>query len=362
MTFFSLLSRRLMKDRRLAGQFVLVLLSAALVSFGLVFVHSMVEGIRERYVLLGEGDVTIEGEYTEGEVVIAAQALLYGKTDVRPLMIKGVRDSYLSGERGKALVRFRGEGRSAHGIILSEQTAKDCGLGIGDKVLAAFSLSGSLRPLLCTVDGLYASGYREMDEHLAFMQFDTLVPYGFLVQTELIGKEPVDQILNRIREQGYNARPWWEREDAVAENLVTSERVVTMMFIVVVLLCAYFVGEFASTLLWDHRADIALLHLMGAGKSVLKSACLTAIALVALLAIVLGMALGILVSYLLVPLLPLLADKNIPSLSYYLLQFRIEVPMARLLEIMFLLLGASMLSGMLALRPLSKTSVSNLAG
>lgn len=351
MTFQGLVSSHMCRERKLRGQFVLLLLISLLVSYGLVFVNSMVEGIQQRYVMLGDGEITIQGAYPEGEQVVLASALIYGTDAVKPIALKGVGAGYFSDERKAALrsLSFAGE-QDAHSVTLGRTLATELGLRLGDRALVVIAFEDSFRPVLCKVGGIYDSGYAELDANLAFLPSKALDPYGFPVQTELVVGKGLEQTLDRIRKEGYSARAWYEEEDDLVENLVTSRKLILVVFCVIILLAAYFASEFASVLIYDRRRDIALLSLLGSTHRSIMKAFIRGICILESAAVFLGLVLGIAVSFLSRPLLGAVADYGFPSLTYYLLTFTIKVPFGQLVLVTLFLLAASVVSATIGIR------------
>ncbi|MDD7201984.1 MAG: FtsX-like permease family protein [Sphaerochaetaceae bacterium] len=355
MTFQQLVSSHLIRERKLRGQFVLLLLISLLVSYGLVFVNSMVEGIQQRYVMLGDGEITVQGAYPEGEQVILASALIYGSSSVRPIALKGVGDSYFSAGRRAALRSLsRLEEQDTHSVTLGRTLANELDLKLGDKALVVIAIGDSFRPMLCKVGGIYDSGYAELDANLAFLPSKALEPYGFPVQTELVVGKGLEQSLRQIREEGYSARAWYEEEDDLVENLVTSRKLILVIFCVIILLGAYFASEFASVLVYDRRRDIALLSLLGSTRRSITRAFIRGICLLESMAVFLGLVLGILLSFLSRPLLGAISDYGFPSLTYYLLTFTIRIPLGQLALVALLLLVASVVSAAIGIRGIRK--------
>lgn len=351
MTFQRLVSSHLCRERKLRGQFVLLLLISLLVSYGLVFVNSMIEGIQQRYVMLGDGEITIQGAYPEGEQVILASALLYGTGSVKPVALKGVGEGYFSGGRKAALRSLSlSEEQDAHSVTLGRTLATELGLHLGDKALVVIAIGDSFRPMLCKVGGIYDSGYAELDANLAFLPSKALEPYGFPVQTELVVGKGLEQALQRIREEGYSAHAWYEKEDDLVENLVTSRKLILVIFCVIILLGAYFASEFASVLVYDRRRDIALLSLLGSTHRATMRAFIRGICLLESAAVCLGLVLGIGLSFLSRPMLGAIADYGFPSLTYYLLTFTIRMPLGQLALVSLFLLVSSVVSAAIGIR------------
>lgn len=355
-----------MHDPRLRGHKVLLFLVSFLIAFSLVFVRSMTDGIAKKYALLGGGDLSVEGtlesvpEGAEASVVRTSSALLYGADGkTRTVAVKGVGEGYFDGQRKEALALWENaEGTSTlHPLVLSSLVAEDLGLKPGDKCLIVFPKDGSFRPVLSFVSAIYSTGYRDFDASLVFCDEKTLEPYGYPARTEILvekGKE--ERVRSLLEAEGRSVSSWYDENDAIARNLVTSQRVILLMFIVVVLLAAWFSGEFASTLVEERKKTFATLKLIGAGNRDLVRILLCAVSRISVLWTILGMAAGIALSYALIPLLPLIAGKGIPALSYYLLDFRPDIPWGELCGMLLLLLLASILTSLASFARVGRVS------
>jgi lipoprotein-releasing system permease protein len=360
--FYGLFVKRMVHDRHYHGQMLLLALVSLLISFSLVFVSSMSNGIARKYAVLGGGSIQVSGEIAhdapyKGDVVRMAGALCYGDETALSVAVKGVDDSYFSDERVSEFQSFsKGEGGSTlPPLLLSSSLAKKLGLKSGDKTLVVFVKDESYKPVLCVVDGIYASGYEELDDGLLFAQEKLLERYGYEANTELLlDSADVERACAELRAEGYDATAWYERNDDIATNLVTSNQVVFGVFAVIVLLASFFVSDFSSTLVSDKKREIALLKLLGLRNGNLVSSFLLASSLLSFCSITVGLFCGILFSYAVKPLLSLLAKKSIPALSYYLLSFSITIPFVRLIALLAIFLILSSVSALISLSQMRK--------
>lgn len=358
--FTRLFAGRLIRDGHLKGQMVILSLVSLIVTFSLVFVGSMTDGIERKYVVLGDGDLFVEGRLEEEipnadvEIVYHASALCYGDETTAPVQVKGVGDGYFSEERRREFQSFQVglADTTLRKVIISRNLGESLHLAPGDKMLLVLVKGENFKPVLSVVDGLYESGYAEFDSSLVFCQDDLLETYGYLPVTEILSDNAVS-LEKTLEEKGYASTAWYEREDDLAANLKTSKQVVTSVFLIVVILAAYFISDFASTLVNDKKREIAQLKLLGATDGSIRLPFLLASFLVSFFSLIIGMAGGIILSYLTKPLLALLSRAHIDALSYYLLSFRITIPYASLLSLLSLLLALSLLSCAWVLRRLS---------
>ncbi len=97
--------------------------------------------------------------------------------------------------------------------------------------------------------------------------------------------------------------------------------------VAVAMLCGYFISELSRELVEDDKHQIAMLTLLGARHSLIRSVYFYTVMMVTVFSMLGGTLLGIIMSSNLSPLLSAIADRSIPSLSYYLLEFGVIYPM-----------------------------------
>jgi lipoprotein-releasing system permease protein len=100
----------------------------------------------------------------------------------------------------------------------------------------------------------------------------------------------------------------------------------------------------------DDKHQIAMLTLLGARHSLIRNVYFNTVMIVTVLSILGGTLLGVLLSSNLSPLLSAVADRSIPSLSYYLLEFTVVYPLGDILTIVLVLLLVSVFSVQFSLR------------
>jgi lipoprotein-releasing system permease protein len=120
--------------------------------------------------------------------------------------------------------------------------------------------------------------------------------------------------------------------------------------VAVAMLCGYFISELSRELVEDDKHQIALLTLLGARHSLIRSVYFYTVMMVTILSLMGGTLLGIVMSSNLSPLLSVVADRSIPSLSYYLLDFSVVYPLGDILVIVLVLLLVSVVSVQFSLR------------
>jgi lipoprotein-releasing system permease protein len=363
--------------KRIFYDILLVTLVVSMLVLAQLFVVSMSNGIAEKYALLGNGYLQVhEAEVPSFsdlpqiyDVQQAAKtvALAYGAQANRMVQVKGVGEGYFNRYRlGQMSLEMESgeDGSSLPRVILGESLANLLSVGLGDRI-ALMMVGGegktTLRPQLCIVEGIYDSGYRELDENLVFCSY-SLVEKVFGDQTDtyyelLVDEDAVDTTKQALKERGMSVTSWDEENYSVSENLKTSKEAILGVLVVVALLCGYFISEIANEMVEDDKHRIALLKLLGATDRLVGQVYFSTVMFVTLCSLVAGTVLGISLGINLGGVLGMLASRSIPALSYYLLDFAPVVPVAQIAIILLVLATASAVSVLLSLRRIGKIAL-----
>ncbi|MGH0053941.1 MAG: FtsX-like permease family protein [Sphaerochaetaceae bacterium] len=353
--------------KRILFNFLLITLVVSALVFAQIFVVSMSRGIADKYALLGNGHLQIHEQPplvlpdTEGildvQLVAQSYALIYSPAGNKMVRIKGVEDGYFNNMRTQQITLQEGipsEQTTLEKVLLSTTLAKELQVGIGDRIALMLVRDERIRPQLCVVENLYDSGYRELDGNLAFCDY-ALMHRLFNGEEEtyyelLVAQDRVDQLKQSLKETGYAVTSWDEENYTIATNLNTSRQAVLGVMIAVAILCGYFISELSRELVEDDKYQIAMLTLLGARHTLIRKVYFRTVLLVTVLSLLGGTLLGILLSQNLSPLLSMIAERSIPSLSYYLLEFTVVYPVQDILVIVLVLLFVSILSVQFSLR------------
>ncbi|MDD2395305.1 MAG: FtsX-like permease family protein, partial [Sphaerochaeta sp.] len=230
----------------------------------------------------------------------------------------------------------------------------ELGVTVNDRVALMLVSQNSIRPQLCVIHNLYDSGYQELDANLVFCDYELVHRlFGGKEETYyelLVEQSRMQSIKGDLQMQGYSVTSWDEENYSVATNLNTSRQAVLGVMVVVAILCGYFISELSRELVEDDKHKIAMLTLLGARRVFIRKVYFSTVMLVTLVSILAGTMAGMLLASNLGPLLSYIADKSIPSLSYYLLDFSISIPASDILSIILVLLFVSMISVQWSLR------------
>lgn len=357
---------RAAKRRILLNLILIGLVTGALV-FAQIFVVSMSNGIADKYALLGNGHLQVhEGEETvvppldgilDVQLVAQSYALVYSPIANKMVRLKGVGPDYFNEMRLSEISLDEptvSEETSLPQVMMSTILAQTLGVQPSDRIAVMLVNNSNLRPQLCVVKSLFSSGYRELDENLMFCDY-TLVQrlFGGRADTYtelLVGEGKLSTIKGELIQQGFAVTSWDEENYSVATNLDTSRQAILAVMLAVAILCGYFISELSRELVEDDKHSIAMLKLLGSPSSLVRSVYFTAVMLVTFTAILLGTSMGIALSLNLAPLLSLLAKANLPSLSFYLLDFPVVIPYSDIALILFVLFCVGSISVAWSLR------------
>ncbi len=353
--------------KRILFNILLISLVVASLVFAQIFVVSMSRGIADKYALLGNGHLQLhesaglELEPIEGlldtQLVAQSYALIYSPEANKMVRLKGVGPDYFNDLRLSQLNMGSVEAADATNlphILISTTLAEELGVAVNDRVALMLVSQSSIRPQLCVIRNLYDSGYKELDANLVFCDYELMQRlFGGKEETYyelLVEQSRMQSIKGDLQMQGYSVTSWDEENYSVATNLNTSRQAVLGVMVAVAILCGYFISELSRELVEDDKHKIAMLTLLGARKVFIRKVYFSTVMLVTLVSVLAGTLSGILLANNLAPLLAYIADKSIPSLSYYLLDFSIVIPSFDILSIILVLLLVSMISVQWSLR------------
>ena len=353
--------------KRILFNLVLITLVVGALVFAQIFVVSMSKGIADKYALLGNGHLQVHEDSTRDlpekdgvldvQLVSQSYALIYSPEGNKMVRLKGVEDGYFNELRTSQITLMDGipkESTTLEQVLLSTTLADELQVGIGDRVALMLVGDDGIRPQFCVVGNLYDSGYRELDANLAFCDYN-LIHRLFKGSEEtyhelLVTQERIEPLKQEYQADGFMVTSWDEENFTIATNLNTSRQAVLGVMVAVAMLCGYFISELSRELVEDDKHQIAMLTLLGARHSLIRSVYFYTVMMVTILSMIGGTLLGIVMSSNLSPLLSAVADRSIPSLSYYLLDFSVVYPLGDILVIVLVLLLVSVVSVQFSLR------------
>lgn len=370
-----LLKKKLKLKGSLLGCFVLIISVITPVVFGLIIMNSMINGIADKFIYLSDGHIQIpkSEEYIDSEYILSSDdtvsgyALVYSSESTTSLKIKGVSDDYFSGIRNGQLELKKSETpiESRLGqLSISQKTAETLNVDIGDKIalmIVPDSDDRPVRPVLMIIGSIYSSGYDQLDSLLAYTNIEyatTLYPSENSNKTELILKDKyasnLDYVIQKMNFSSYST--WIGNNYSIYENFLNSRQMILIVCLLVVIIAAFFTSSTAQQLVQEESQNISILKLLGTKNISIKLISFLSILCITIVAMFSGVILGIVVSYLVKPILSLLSTTTFESLGFYLLNFSISIPWNNILLILCALIVVSIVSVYLNLRRISKIS------
>lgn len=360
--------RKLKSGSRLTGCFILIALVTAPLVFALVFSDSMMSGITEKYICLSDGHIQTKQDISSvpqsmlysADSVISGSVLVYSSSETTTLTIKGVSDSYFNEKRLEQLhFTDRAEDSSnLSGISISRSTAEKLGVKVGDKVammVVSDSADRVLRPVLARVSGIFYTGYDSLDKMLGYVSYEYAQKLFSTENSvyELLLNDPYSeypyQVFSYLTSTS-DTTVWTSKNTAVYENFVASRQMIMIILLLVVAVAAFYTASVANQIVEEDMKAIAVSKLLGANDSQIRSSVFFSVYTVTVAGITAGLILGLILSFNMGPVLSLLSNLGLESLSYYLLDFKVTVPYLNIIVLLLALLFISFLTVRLTLR------------
>ena len=345
------------KARGLLSVLLIVLIMTAL-SFSMVFIRSMADGLETVLQLLGGGSVTCLSEppstlLDESAIVnrvSTSPALAYSATETALVSVRGVDDGYFFPERAEALDLEKVENTtSLHGIVLSTLLAHELGVEPGGRLaLMLFdSALGRVRPVYLFVEGTYNTGYGEFDSALVFT--DSGLVSGN-VSWEIVTDADATALAGRLKAEGIAAMDYRQMNSSIWNNIQISVASLSVIVALIAFLAGFFSISLAAEYIERDRRDIAFMLLMGTAEREMEKCYLEITVRRTAMAALLGTVLGTVLAAVAVPLLSAIDTFNLPALQSYVTNFSLAIPWPMLATMLLCLLASAALSLHFSLR------------
>ena len=369
--------RRILKRGRLIGCLVLVALVMAPLVCALIFSDSMIEGITNKYIYLSDGHIQISdfGNSTtsieelkgndkilSADEVVTGYGLMYSSTGTSSVTIKGVSSSYFNAQRLNQ-VTFETEDleeSNLKGIAISRYTANKLNVKIGDRValmIVPDMANAVPRPVLVRVEAIFHSGYDQLDQMLSFVGVTyakTLFTSDSAKNCEIIAQpsyiDNLSEVISTLNVPMSKISTWDQHNISVYNNFVTSKQMILIILLLVVVVAAFYTSSVAQQMLQDDIKPISTAKLIGMSDSMVRKSVFLSICTVTFAGMILGIILGIVIGYALGPAMSKLSNIGLESLSFYLLDFEVQIPWSSVLLISACLLVLSNVAVWLTLR------------
>ena len=332
---------------------LLILFISAALAFALVFVSSVSNATLDILRLLGSGDLVSYEKIDESLLPASAKvfetstsgAVAYAEAGTALLSVKEVSEEYFFKERSERMkLETAPNTTTLRSLILSAECANKLGVSLGDRV-ALLMYEPSLnraRPFYMFISGIYSSGYSEFDSVVAYST-SKLSDSALIYEIYTDNSEEVKTLLEA---NGYTVKSAKELYSAIWSNVNLSVSLLTIIVIFIALLAGFFAISISQYYIDRDSRDIASLSLIGFSKksviAIYRKLTLITVATSAFI----GMVIGVLLSFLIAPILSSLDVLKYPALGNYVLSFSVTIPYLTLV----LLFLALLLSAYLSLR------------
>ena len=170
------------KVRAMLSTLLLLFISLVL-SFSIVLIESMAQGLDDVLQLLGGGSVIAYDRPQDGLLspedhlsrVQTTSALASSATGSALVTLRGVDDDYFFPRRSRVLdLETIDNPTTLEGVTISRMLARELGVGLGERIaMMVYDASiGRVRPVLLFIEGTYSTGYGEYDGTLIVLASD----------------------------------------------------------------------------------------------------------------------------------------------------------------------------------------------
>ena len=380
MNYFVLFwTKRILKDKSIfLGNLILIVLITVPLVCSLVFVNSMIDGITNKYIFLSDGHISINSnkilENYENKDIISINpveklfCVIYSKDDTANVIIKGVLPDYFNDIRSQE-IKFEDETSqegNLNSVYISRTLANKLSINVGDKMAMMIMNSKNqvVRPVIVRVGKIFKTGYDQLDSNLIFTNYDyartltktTTYDYEIICNTNDINQ--LNVIANQINDEnpGINYNTWNQVNESVYSNFINSQQIISIIFALIIIMACFYSANVAHSTIQKNFTTISVLKILGTPDKKIKQTVFLSVFSITVLGNIIGVLLGIILSYSLNPLLFWLSNKGLEAFSFYLLDFTLVIPYARLVIFGLFMLFVSSLTILYSLRIVKKIS------
>lgn len=268
---------------------------------------------------------------------ILSEGLLTTPGGVKGVVIRGIdTDSAAKVIRLKEIITAGSyDGINANGILMGSELAAKTGLTVGETA-TLIAPSGTLTPLGMipksmpfTVRGIFSTGMYEYDSTMVYISLRAAqklgsqdVPSGIEVKIKDIYRaDTVAKRLQVLLGPTYWTQTWMDMNRSLFSALKMEKTVMYIILLFIILVAVFSIVSTLIMLIMEKRKDIAILKSMGAPASKILGVFMTMGMVIGISGTILGLALGLLLSYNLNPVVhaveTLFGVQVMPSDVYY---------------------------------------------
>ena len=313
-------------------------LSITIMTFCFVFSESMISGT-DRIISLTGGEYNIftssdnsqnvkdilDGHSVEYKQSFGDIALIKSDKDTYVRFIKVVDKEYFTSE----LLKIAGfTAPLKNGIYFSNLAS--------DSKQYALLFSSIKRAEMADFGGEFNTHFASFDKNIAFYvtdnisKFEKSLPVCFEISTVNNNSiTAVSEILDRV--QGVEVISKKDINERFYSSLAPTRRTIKFVAFLFIMLSAFYSISLMSSIKEYFAHDIKLLYINGYSKKQIDLICIFSFLIMMVFFIALGALLGVLLSYLFVPLVSFASNILGLNLSYYYLSFAVRIPFKILL-------------------------------
>lgn len=345
------------KVRAMLSTLLLLFISLVL-SFSIVLIESMAQGLDDVLQLLGGGSVIAYDRPQDGLLspedhlsrVQTTSALASSATGSALVTLRGVDDDYFFPRRSRVLdLETIDNPTTLEGVTISRMLARELGVGLGERIaMMVYDASiGRVRPVLLFIEGTYSTGYGEYDGTLA--STSPSVTRGE-DSWEIVTRQDVDGLVTSLRASGIEAYSYRQLNRTTYENISLSVASLDVIVVLIALLAGFFAVSLGAEYVERDRREIALMMLSGHDDSDMARCYVSITMRRVLTALASGMVLGLAAASLFIPLMSSLDAWSIPALQSYVTNIDVCVPVWTLLVLALSLAASAYVSLRVSLR------------
>jgi len=294
--------------RRIVGSIVAIAISLIPLLLVMQVAEGMIEGITKRYVEVGTFHLQIrtyidtDDETVEkilGQVrkikdvetafpVIEGTTLLYAEGGKTGTAVRAMPADIMSRDPGfeKYITILDGEFSldEPESIILSEEIAESLGVDTGDqvKILTAKRIPGRpmiLRPSTKKVQGIFTTGYRELDSITVFIPFkegkrlfsDTGSRYiGVKTRNPYTNLRKLVWDMEQKLPKGWYAYTWYGLEESMYKSLETTRNLLIFIMVLILIVASVNISSAIVMIVMERKREIAIMKSIGGSPKLIR--------------------------------------------------------------------------------------------
>lgn len=362
----------------------IVCLSVIPIIIAIVLTNGMTTGITSKFINLSSFHAQLYSSTDASELVQSARqedgildafeimegyCLMYAKDGSYNSMVTGVNEDFLNSthvtdelEIIDGTWALDGEERE---ILISEATADELHLTVDDTVavVSIIESEGSTRikPMIFHVRAIFASGYQQLDQQLAYIHLDQaerLMRSSNQKFVGVIADQQLSQDIAGLKEIGDRLTSgsggvitWDQLNRSLYNNFTSSKTILYVIMMLIIVIASIHVASTSIIIIQEKHLAIGMMKSLGISMKVIKRTFIYTSMFIGFIGSILGIIIGLILSSQINSILNLLSKLETSALDFYLVHIPVIV---RWDEIMIVAVSAVVLSTVSAWIPLQR--------